>query len=228
MPKCQNGHDVLNTSIFCSTCGLPIAQSNEPTAPEVPNPLLQGAVTPTATQPGRKPANRRVIVGVGALLAAILGFVVVLTSQGGSSSKTIRGVFTLFDSDATGNWDSCRGTGGYGDFGAGMDVTIRDQDGKIVANGDTQSMDRDIMSNLYTNVASEMDRVFGRSTMSDGIAVLVKGMEVSFLRMCSVYYELKVPPREFYEIEVGSRGSLSYSESELEDWSFVVYSSLGS
>jgi hypothetical protein len=126
-----------------------------------------------------------------------------------------------------GNWDSCSGTGGYDDFGAGMDVTIRDQDGKIVANANTQSLDRDIMSDLYTNVASEMDRVFGSSTMSEGIALLVDGATNSFFTFCTVYYEAEVPLREFYEIEVGSRGSLAYSKSELEEFSFVVYSSLG-
>jgi hypothetical protein len=227
MSKCPNGHDVLDQSRFCSTCGLEVALSHEPKAPEVLDPLLQGAVTPTATQSVRKPANRRVIVGVGALLAAILGFVFVFTSQGGSSSKTVRGVFTLYDSDVIGNWDSCSGTGGYDDFGAGMDVTIRDQDGKIVANANTQSLDRDIMSDLYTNVASEMDRVFGSSTMSEGIALLVDGATNSFFTFCTVYYEAEVPLREFYEIEVGSRGSLAYSKSELEEFSFVVYSSLG-
>lgn len=167
------------------------------------NTPLPPPTLPTPTAPPR--SRRRLLVGVIAgLVVVCAGIATLVAVTGGSAAagkQTLTGQFVLIDSDILGDWDSCFGSGGYDDFGAGMDVTVTDGDGKIIATGTTENL-----------------------TEADEDADTAK--EADFF--CVVKFATEVPKVPFYEIEVGSRGDLSYSQEELaaEDWH--VEMSLGS
>ena len=106
--------------------------------------------------------------------------------------QVLTGEFTLNDEDIIGTGDHCFGTGGYDDFGPGMNVTVRDGNGSIIASGDTVSSD----------------------AFPDNYS-------------CTVEFAVEVDDVEFYAIEVGHRGELSYSKEELEEQGWNVSLVLG-
>jgi hypothetical protein len=124
-------------------------------------------------------------------------------------NDVITGVFTLTDSAVNGSYTTCYGTGGYDDFGPGVNVTVRDQDGSIVGSSSTRNLARG-----DDNLRPEMDEV---------VNLAIQYPDVS----CTVLFEVEVNPAEFYEIEVGSRGGLSYSADELDSRDWWVELSLG-
>lgn len=137
----------------------------------------------------------------------------------------LRGVAVLFDMDGSieGSWDDCEGTGGYGDFGAGMRLSVKGSDGEVVGSGDVTNVDESMMDTL-----SEMNDKSG--WLSDGpespedIEELLRDGE-GF--MCVLYFEADIKDSDFYAIELGSRGDLSYSREDLEENGFTVSFSLG-
>lgn len=150
-------------------------------------------------------------------VAALCGFAV---SCAGDSNTEVGGFMVLSidpaeyaaegESNFSGRWDNCAGTGGYGDFGPGMDVTIRDGDGKIVGATSTRSF-------------SEADLVSEISNVRD-MASLAKSTKLQ----CYVVFDpLQIPKVDFYEVEIGSRGSLTYSFEELKESGFWTFSTLG-
>lgn len=120
--------------------------------------------------------------------------------------EQITGSFTLIDTGVVGTWDGCFGSGGYDDFGAGMNVTVRDGQGNIVGVGSTESL-------------SEADRT---GAWADDVT-FSEDSTVS----CVVKFIVEVKPAEFYSVEVGSRGELAYSAAELEAAGWHVELSLG-
>lgn len=122
---------------------------------------------------------------------------------------TLRGSFVL-ESDAGGRWDDCYGTGGYVDFGAGMDVTVRDSENTIIAVARTRHLTED-------------DGDDGDAWMSD-----VKAFAVNALDACAVVFEIPdLPASDFYTVTVGSRGDLAYSADELEATGWTIDLTLG-
>ena len=131
---------------------------------------------------------------------ALLG----LAACGGGGGQELSGTFTLIDSDIAGDWQSCSGTGGYDDFGPGMDVTVRDGENEIIATGTTENL----------------------SSTEDADSEWASG-DASYF--CTVKFSIDSLPRaEFYSIEVGHRGDLSYSRDELAEADWNVELSLGS
>ena len=112
-----------------------------------------------------------------------------------SPEYEIRGGFTLFDISSIGGGESnCYGTGGYDDISSGLNVTIRDGSGAILATGR-----------------------LGRGT-ADGA-----------YSPCSFEFSVDgLPEVDFYSVEVGRRGELTYSFEELVDSFWYVFFSLGS
>lgn len=109
----------------------------------------------------------------------------------------ITGTFTLTDSETGGRWSSCFGTGGYDDFGAGMNVTVRSQNDTVIGSSSTRHL-----------------------TATDPGAEEAQDAEFS----CTVAFSVEVEESDFYLIDVGRRGQLSYSFEELEsaDWSVAL------
>jgi len=145
---------------------------------------------------------------------------------GGGDEKSIQGSFNLlkdlsdFDGDApfVGPWDGCSGTGGYGDFGPGMNVTVRDGSGNIVGSGSTESFDSD---DLPAEDADEDNLTDFEEAAAQAESFGEAGLA------CSVKFDVPIKSAEFYEVEIGKRGELSYSDSELKDRDYWISLSLG-
>jgi hypothetical protein len=73
------------------------------------------------------------------------------------AKQTLIGSFTLNDPQVTGTFDDCSGTGGYDDFGPGMNVTVRDQDGSIVGSGSTRSISNDDPDTTILDLESSVE-----------------------------------------------------------------------
>lgn len=103
----------------------------------------------------------------------------------------ITGSFALVEGSHTVG-QPCSGSGGYSDFGPGMNVTIRDGNGNVVGSGSTGPAE-------------------GQSP-----------------GWCVTEFEIEnIDIVDFYEIEIGRRGALSYTYEELESADFNVDLTLG-
>jgi hypothetical protein len=182
----------------------------------VPPPPPAPPATPGST--GQRPAWMKV-AAIALPLVATVGLV---TSRGGGAPSTqdLRGVFVLSDySGSTGEWDDCQGDGGYSDFGPGMDVTIRNGEGDIIATTATMSADD------YIDEHGDPDE----DGESGADADLADTLELSDdLGWCPVLWVADVPADEaFYEVEVGSRGEVTYSAEEVDEADWSVSAGLG-
>lgn len=109
----------------------------------------------------------------------------------------IDGNIKLVDSDLGGYGDNCYGTGGYSDISSGMSITVSDDKGTIVATGQTGS---------------------GSHPQNDSYSSVT----------CVFEFDVKqIPKRNFYTIDFGRRGKLSYSFAELEEMNWKLTLSLG-
>jgi hypothetical protein len=145
-------------------------------------------------------------IGAGAL-AAVIGLV--LATRSGDEPITIHAGMTLTDIEGVeGTLGDCYGTGGYDDFGSGMDVVVRDGEGDVIGTGSTVGLD----------AAPEY---FQDAALDDlDLTDEARGM-------CLVVADVETKPSEFYEVSIGRRGSLTYTSDELEEAKFEVMTSLG-
>ena len=96
----------------------------------------------------------------------------------------------------------CMGTGGYSDIMPGLDVVVRDSQGKIVAS--------DALSNPSSG-ESDVD---------------LKSFTI--IKTCRLTFEVSpIPFSDFYEVSVGRRGSQVYSHADLEGKGWHIDLSLG-
>ncbi|MEB3247756.1 MAG: hypothetical protein VKK07_00245 [Merismopediaceae bacterium] len=111
------------------------------------------------------------------------------------STYTITGSLTLVDSKIEGSQTNCYGTGGYSDIEGGMEVTIRNDIGKIIAIGRTDAGYR--QQGEYSSVT------------------------------CIFPFKVTDIPRSpFYSIEIGRRGKVNFSYTELQKQKWKVNFSL--
>lgn len=217
-----------------------------PTPREYPEPSAtqsygMGAPTPnTAPTAGRGPSKRVLIVGAAAAIVLLIGVGIVAALTGGdddgkgssatANGQSIRGIAMLLDSDGSidGSWDSCQGTGGYSDFGAGMRLSIKGQNDEIVGSGDVVNVTE---ANIADVARAELDGDspigLEATNQSDAESELRDMLESTEGMACMVYFEAKVERSDFYAVELGSRGDLSYSRDELATNGYVVGISLG-
>lgn len=203
---------------------IPTSDGPEPALEASPDPA--GAGEPTSLtgsgddgDDGTK--NRRMLIAGGVLVALIvIGAVAFSASQRGGDGLTLTGAFTLSDTESvSGTAEACSGTGGYSDFGPGMNVTIRNGSGAIIASANTTSLDADERFGSEEETETEDgDEPMSPKELADSM--------FEFLG-CTVVFEVDVPSEEFYEIEVGKRGELSYSRQELEEKDWDVSLTLG-
>lgn len=155
--------------------------------------------------------RRALLVCAAALLAAC-------GSGAGGGPRTgsaIRGTFTLTSSTLAGALTSCAGTGGYSDFAAGMNVTVKDGSGRIVGVGSA------------TNLSD--DDLPATTTPPDDLEFQLAGVQASAHTHTQCWLKFTVPIKkaDFYQIEVGHRGGLSYSYDDLKKNDFFVQLTLG-
>lgn len=116
---------------------------------------------------------------------------------------TITGEFVLTgdprltDYSSVAEGDACFGSDGYADFGSGMNVVISDGSGNTVGTTSTGPA-------TLTDYHPQVDALY-----------------------CHTAFETQVDIVDFYEIEVGRRGGLSFSYDDLRDQDFHVSFSLG-
>lgn len=135
---------------------------------------------------------------------------------GGGESQRLRGYFTLLSSDdVSGDLSDCSGTGGYDDVDAGVSVTIRDQGDNIVGSATLENAPigdiAELIAEKENNPVSEVE-----ATLHD-----VDG------EWCILIWEAKVEKADFYDVQVGKRGKISYSRAELAEADWIVATSLG-
>ena len=117
------------------------------------------------------------------------------------------------EDDVSGTNGSCSGTGGYSDFGPGMDIKVRNQDGKIIGSGATRSLED--LQVLEPEYFESMD--FGEDfNLADDVV------------FCQVVALVELSETaEFYDVEIGRRGTTSYSYDDLEESDWELGLSLG-
>lgn len=231
----MNGRIVLiATALFASGCGSSDGNAAAPTSTTTsastttipssttyaPDPTSTDAATTTTTAKPR----------TGAVSSCNAGSVLVDDDHDGFGTckaapttipptttvpavRVLRGVFTLkSDHGIEGTWTDCNGSGGYSDFGPGMNVTVRDGDNHIVGAGSTESLTEADLTSIHFGIAAIGAKIWENS---DPIGE------------CTVKLELEVKDAEFYSIKVGSRGELSYSKKELASRDYFLELSLG-
>lgn len=165
---------------------------------------------------GSTTSKRRLFVAGGIAAAAVLVVLLVVVATGGEDGQTLTGEFTLTDTDSvSGTAESCRGTGGYSDVGPGMNVTVRNGSGEVIASGNTESLDA--------------EEYFGTEEEEGGESTSPQERAETMFEVlgCTVVFETKVPKEDFYVIAVGRRGELSFSRQELEELNWNVSLTLG-
>ena len=143
----------------------------------------------------------------------------ILAACGGDEPRVLTGAFTLQADNIAGSWDSCRGEGGYSDFGRGMNVTVRSGSGEVIGTGNTRNLTDADLGDLDLSENGE-----------DDISMLELTAAVAQIRgtsRCTVWFEAEIGEADFYSIEIGRRGELTYSASELADRDWHVELSLG-
>lgn len=138
-----------------------------------------------------------------------------------SKGLALRGTFTLTVKDAadmSGTVTGCSGQGGYSDFAAGMNVTVKDGDGKIIGVGVTENLSASDVP------ASASDTLPGDA---DEFRVAGQVARAKRFTQCWLKFEVPVKKADFYQIEAGHRGGLSYSYDDLKGQNFFVQLTLG-
>lgn len=184
---------------------------------------LGGWSAPASTPPSSPPkrgATRRLLVLVATAVVVAAGAAFALTRDGSdsptqtadSTTQEITGEFVLTDAGVSGGAALCNGTGGFDDFGPGMNVTIRNGDGELVATTRTLSI---------SGFANETGQ-------NAGVLLAPYETNTRFNVVCPVMWHAEVPGDErFYVIEIGSRGEQTYSNPEMVEKGWHVSFTLG-
>ena len=134
-----------------------------------------------------------------------------------------RGVWTLVDDsdepDTEGGVTDCSGTGGYEDFEAGADVTIRDADGKIVGAATMRNPASRSEFIEYMVASGEADDEANAKELAD----FVDDEDYA----CVLITDFDVKQSDFYEFSLGRRGEISMSKKEFENKDHMFVFSLG-
>lgn len=217
---CPNGHEVDEQNEFCGHCAarralVPRAESGG-YPPPVGATIPAAALEPTDDNSARRPGNKAlllIVTGVGVAVLIIGWLVHQATSD---EAQQVQGVFTLIDvGGISGESETCRDSGGYSDFGPGMDVTVRGTDGDIVGTSTTRNGSEDEIRR----------RLIAAGELTEDNAD--EFLDLGSLGFCSVLFDVEVGPSDFYEFDIGRRGHISATKEELEDSAWTVSFSLG-
>ncbi len=155
-------------------------------------------------------------VAVAAVIAGGLAFMALKPTpeptEPGPDAIGLEFVLLDLDGNVSGTTGNCYGSGGYDDFGAGMDISIKNQDGKLIGSGSTLSYE-----DLLVEYPEYGKTVVGDSDLDDEAVI---GCAVAALVPVS-------EEADFYEVSVGRRGTNSTSRKEMEKNDWRVQLSLG-
>ena len=138
-----------------------------------------------------------------------------------SSGKKLTGFLTLLDSESVeGSWDSCEGTDFYSDIQAGSNLSIENEDGKVISGSSWRNLDEKAVTLLAENeiVGSEVDTATKvKQKLADLESVV-----------CVLYFQadLQGNSANVYQIQT-SRGEMTYTEQQLQEKDYVIVLSLG-
>lgn len=217
MKQCVNGHEVADGQRFCSECGTPIPPEAGvgPDQPSEGAPPAAGVVQGTAREPERK--RRRWVLAAAIVAVLAVAGVGAALLLGSSDRNEVSGLFRLLDVGVQGSALNCSGTGGYDDFRAGMDVTVRDGDGSLLAAGSVR----------HPEDIDELVEFLIAAGESDSVSDARKWIRDTERISCYLVWELDVPKSEFYVVEIGRRGDLTFTHEELVEQNWMVVTSLG-
>jgi hypothetical protein len=173
-----------------------------------------GSEVPSPVPPKRM-AKRSLFMLLGAV--GLVGVTVIGASAlGGADKRALTGSVALFDVDGLGSAANCAGSGGYGDIEQGMQVVVKNGDGKILATSE--------LGRGEGETAREVLNEGGSSSYDSSYSSSFDSLVVR----CTFPFEVKVPSGEtFYSVTLGSsgrRGTLTYSKADLdkEDWKVSI------
>jgi hypothetical protein len=154
-----------------------------------------------------------VAVAVGLVVAAIgAGAVLAL---GRDDKREIKGAFFLSPpEDLGGGPDDCEGSGRDDDVSAGVNVTVKNREGRIVGSGELHNASVDETAERLVNVDD--------SPVPPPAAVVKEILAEHEGEICTLLFEIEVRNADFYEIEIGLREKLSYSKKELDKRNWYV------
>jgi len=227
MTACSQGHPLLPEAQFCSKCGEAVDGLAKPIAHPAP------AASDVEAQSRRGPRLPVLLLG-GLALLGLIATIFYFVAAGRETQ--LRGVAVLFDSGEdpaiTGSWDECEGTGGYSDFGAGMNISLTDREGDIVGTGSVENITEARLTEIV-----EMDRIAtdagnvligidatDRTAAEDELRSLLKLTEGT---TCMLYFSAEVEESDYYSVELASRGALDYSMQEMTESAWILSISLG-
>lgn len=195
---------------------VPVPQAL-PLVPDRPLPLAgtayQGA--PNFTVAPRRKVPKLAVAGLVAG-ALVLGGIVVNAAKS-SGPHDVVGTYLLMDEseEVLGSFDDCEGSGGYGDFAAGADVTVYDGDGNEVGSTVLENVDSEDEAREYLEATSGEDGA--------DIADTVVNDDYTY---CLLVFDVAVDDAEEYSIEIGDghRGAQDYDRSDLveSDWTVAI------
>jgi hypothetical protein len=162
-------------------------------------PTQPTVVTATATGTASQPVWRRprVLLAAGAAAALVLIAGLVMLLSGGSRDMEVS--FSLYDFFGRSSCDG--GFGGYSDIGPGTDVVVRGEGGQVIGT-----------AQLGDGRSTSMEEAVGERVGGCIWSTTVSGVPTG---------------EDFYSVEVGDRGTQTYSEEQLNDAKWSLSLSLG-
>lgn len=205
----------------------PVENKGENDAVGVPDGPTAGTTSARTRLIGWVRRNRILAIAVGAALAVLVTAAILMPGLLGGRQQ-VQGVLILSGEvgNVEGSWDSCGGTGGYSDVSAGAASTVRDGDGAIVGTLEVENMSTEKLRH-FIEADDQYSLGWGANGEYDTTYELLKtGAELKY--SCWLYVSGEVNSAEFYTIEIGKRGGLSYSKDQLSGHGWWFTMSLGS
>lgn len=179
---------------------------------EPPAPKYDPQTGKLLDRPSRKPLY--ILIAVLFAIAMLAYFLI----GGGDDKHEMKGLMQLFSAgNVDGDIEHCKGTGGYDDIDEGADVTIKDQDGKIVGTGRLRNGTKDEVLERLVASGEKEEGLTDILDDSDGI-------------VCVLLFEADVADADIYSIQVGNdtRGAITMSTKDLEESDWIVEVTLSS
>jgi len=147
-----------------------------------------------------------------------------LTLAGGDGGKKISGTFTLMEIISEPAGGTCSGTGGYDDIDGGLQVIVKNEDGKTLAKGElSDGRQVDLIEATMGGRPSDDEE---ERELEEAIQdVDLSDLDISY---CQFDFEVPdVPASDFYSVSVGRRGELTYTKAEMDEADWFVAFTLG-